>query len=268
MTSTTFASTIDEQDRAAYQANGAAVLRGVVAPEWLNRMRLAIDRMHSSDPAITIWPSRTDAEFSAFARCPLFGQIAAQLMGADEARFYYDQLFVKAPQSDSPTPLHQDLPYWPIEGDDVISIWIPFDRVEASSSVVQYVQGSHRWGKLYEPAPFRKGAPPPDSQGSAAYEVIDNPQAIIEREQILCWEMEPGDVLVHHPLVLHFARPNESRSSTRRAIALRYVGPKSQFVDRPGNFMRRSNKPSFYPSHPIITGAQITGDDYPLVWPA
>lgn len=254
------------EDREAYQTNGATVLRGVISQEWLTRMADAIDRIHAGRPDVTIWAARTDPDFAAFARYPLIGQIAAEMMGATQARFYYDQLFVKAAQSDSPTPLHQDLPYWPIEGEEIVSIWIPFDRVQAASSVVQYVKGSHRWGKMFEPAPFRRGMPRPASLGSAGYEVIDDPQAIIDREEILCWEMEPGDVLVHHPLVLHFAKANESKETQRRAIALRYVGTNSQFLDRPGNFTRRPDRPSFYPTHEIITGAPITGEDYPLAW--
>lgn len=254
-------------ERTAYERDGVIIMRSIVPSEWLDRMRQAIDRMHTAQPEVTIWASRVDVDFDAFARWQVLGQIAAEMMGADQARFFYDQLFVKAAQSDNPTPLHQDLPYWPIEGEDIISIWIPFDRVEASSSVVQYVQGSHRWGKLYEPAPFRKGVPRQAGLGSAGYEVIEDPQAIIDREHILCWEMEPGDVLIHHPLALHFAKANQSKTTQRRAIALRYVGPRAHFVDRAGNFMRRIDKPEFYPTHPIISGAPIIGDDYPLVYP-
>lgn len=253
-------------DRETYRRDGAIALRGVIPAAWIERMRSAIDRFHSANPQATIWMARMDEDFAALTRCPQVTEIAAELMEVPEVRFFYDQLFVRPAQSQTPTPLHQDLPYWPIEGADIISIWVPFDDVRAGNGVVQYVKGSQLWGKMYEPAPFTPGKARAADAGSAGYEVIEDPDALIEREQVLCWDLSPGDVLVHHPLTLHYALPNTSKAEHRRAVALRYVGPNSQFIDRPGNFMRRDPKPAGWPVHPILTGAPIVGPDYPLVW--
>jgi Phytanoyl-CoA dioxygenase (PhyH) len=114
---------------------------------------------------------------------------------------------------------------------------------------------------------FRKEVGPRAGRvGSAGYEQITDAAALVAANEVLSWELDPGDVLVHHPLTLHFATPNLSANENRRAIALRYVGPDSRFVDRPGNFMRSPNPPPFWPRGPIIAGAPIDGPDYPLVW--
>ena len=63
----------------------------------------------------------------------------------------YDQLFVKEPGSSERTPWHQDLPYWPVEGDQILSIWVPFDAATPDNGVVTYVKGSHLWGQKYRP---------------------------------------------------------------------------------------------------------------------
>lgn len=255
--------------RDAYSSDGAAVVRNVLPSEWVARMRAAIDRYDASDRWNTVWMSRRDAEFAAFVRSSGLAQVAAELMGVDEVRFLYDQLFVKLPKSDDPTPLHQDLPYWPVEGRDIISIWVPFDPVWAENSVVQYVKGSHLWGRMFEPASFVKGRERnAEETGSAGYEQIADPQALIDTHEVLCWELGPGDVLVHNPLTLHFSTPNRTEGAQRRAIALRYVGPDSRFLDRPGHFMKRAQLPAHFPQGPIATGTPLGGADYPTVWTA
>jgi hypothetical protein len=43
-------------------------------------------------------------------------EIAATLMGADEVRVFYDQVFVKEPNTVEMTDWHHDLPFWPMRG--------------------------------------------------------------------------------------------------------------------------------------------------------
>jgi len=74
------------------------------------------------------------------------------------------------PPTDEPaeeTPLHHDLPYWPVRGEQIISIWVLFDLATPESGAVTYVRGSHRWGKMYSPAAFgASGAPTPRTRAS------------------------------------------------------------------------------------------------------
>jgi ectoine hydroxylase-related dioxygenase (phytanoyl-CoA dioxygenase family) len=254
-------------ERAAYERDGAIVVRAALDRRWIERMRTAIARLIDTHPGVTLWMARVDPEFAAFAADAGLAQLAGELMSADRVNFFYDQMFVKQPRSSNPTPLHQDLPYWPVEGEQIISIWVPFDRVTRDNSVVQYVKGSHRWGRMFEPVSFSQENVPRDKRvGSAGYERIVDPDVVVKENEILSWELDPGDVLVHHPLTLHFATPNLTANENRRAIALRYVGPNSRFIDRPGNFMRTSNPSPFWPTGPIISGAAVDGPDYPLVW--
>ena len=53
--------------------------------------------------------------------------IAAQLSGSDKLNILYDQLFNIAPRSGDRTVRHQDLPYWPIRGIQVVSSWVAID---------------------------------------------------------------------------------------------------------------------------------------------
>lgn len=58
-------------------------------------------------------------------------------MGAATDRILTDP----SPGSMEYTPLHQDLPYWPIRGQQIISIWAGFDPVTEQAGAVQYIRG-------------------------------------------------------------------------------------------------------------------------------
>ena len=94
---------------------------------------------------INMWDE--DADFRSFAFESPAAEIAGTLMGSHEVRLFKDQLFIKEPGSlDAVTPWHHDLPYWCVDGDQICSIWLPLDAVDASNGAVEYVKGSHRWG--------------------------------------------------------------------------------------------------------------------------
>ena len=60
---------------------------------------------------------------------------------------------VKAPHNEAPTPWHHDVPYWPVEGDQVCSVWMPLDPINEQNRL-QFIRGSHRWGEKYIPTDF------------------------------------------------------------------------------------------------------------------
>ena len=97
---------------------------------------------------------RRDPDFNEYMRSSPLPRLAAEFMQVEELRFFYDQLLVKEPQTVEHTPLHQDLPYWPLRGSQIISIWAGFDPVTEEAGAVQYIKGSHKWGKFYSPATF------------------------------------------------------------------------------------------------------------------
>lgn len=52
---------------------------------------------------------------------------------------------VKDPSTPKKTPWHHDQSYYPIDGDQLCSIWIPVDEVDLQSSL-KFVKGSHKFG--------------------------------------------------------------------------------------------------------------------------
>ncbi len=266
-------------DRAAYERDGVVCLRRQFDEGWVERLRAAIERdIAAPGPNATnfaegstagtffgdmfMW--RHDADFRAAALHSPAAAIAARLMGASRADFFYDQLFVKEPGTAHPTPWHQDQPYWPVRGRQIASVWIALDRVDRSNGAVEFIAGSHDWGVDFRPKPFRKGHEAKFT--SSDLTPIPDIDADRSRYDIKSWEMEAGDCLVFQAMIVHGAPGNltgghSSPGTRRRGLALRYTGDDVRYDPRPGTFQ--------FPHTPdLAPGAAMTCELFPQAWPA
>lgn len=267
------ANSITQQDIDDFQRDGVVCLRGMFKPEWTDMLREAsLEAMESGagrtrEPKLepgkgrfysNVYLSDLDERFRLLRDASPASEIAAKLMGCDEVRYYYDQLFIKTPGTAAPTPWHNDLPFWPFRGNDLISIWIALTPVTAESSGVQYVAGSHRWNKM-----FRAVTPDydprfldPALEECPDYGSPDTPAA----GKVLSWDMQPGDILCHHPLTVHGAAGNKSATQTRVGLSIRYLGPDVQWDPRPHTMTLR--RP------PNVEPGQYPADDiaFPRTW--
>jgi ectoine hydroxylase-related dioxygenase (phytanoyl-CoA dioxygenase family) len=271
---------ISESWLADFAQDGAGVLRQVVPSGWIDRMRSAIDTALSGESPLAmnlapktagaffndlfLWRSHKD--FRAFVFESPLPQLAARILGATPVRLFYDQLFVMEPGGETGTPWHQDLPYWPIRGRGVISIWVPFDAVSPENGVVSYVRGSHRWEKLIRPTSPRLAAAGINDPASTSKEQKDfdpNDPTI----EYLKWNLEPGDVLVHDGLTVHGAPPNKTQNRRRRALAVRFVGPDIRYDPRPGTWIHDKKVREYLPLPTLAPGEPLDGELFPRVFP-
>lgn len=289
MTTTSLASglnrRITQDEISAYERDGAAVLRGVLDMAWVEHMREAIQRIldNPGEASLEYTPKgksgryygdlfvwRRDEDFAAFMSRSPMPEISAQLMGVDKVWFFYDQLLVKEPNTAEPTPWHQDGPYWPVRGEQVMSIWVPFDHATRETGVVTYVKGSHRWGKTFAPTSFSKDSGYSDQYAKMGLEPCPDIEAHRDEYDLLCETLAPGDVLVHHPLTLHYASGNSSPTGRRRGLALRYVGPDAVWDSRPGTFIHNPKVQALLPKFRLKDGDPLglQADVFPQVWPS
>jgi ectoine hydroxylase-related dioxygenase (phytanoyl-CoA dioxygenase family) len=254
---------VTQDDVEAFYRDGAICLRHIASNAMIDRMRTACDRIIAEEKRRTndqsprfhtklfLW--RTDEEFKSFAMDPSIVAIAADILKTKKVNLFADQLLVKEPGSAEPTPWHQDLPYWPLEGFQLCTIWMPLDPVSLESGAVQYIKGSHRWGKWFKPTSFI-------GEGYDGYPGIPIPDFDQERDQheFLHWDTEPGDCIIHHPLVVHGATGNMHANLSRRAIAPRYAGddviykplashPRPEITLRPGDPLDSAMFPVLWP---------------------
>ena len=153
----------------------------------------------------------------AFIRDSPAAAIAGELMGAATVRLFHDHVLVKEPGTQQRTPWHQDLPYYNVAGVQNVSLWLPVDPVPRASTL-ELVAGSHR-GPWYMPRTFLDGEAKwfPDGALAELPDIEGDP----ERHPVLAWELEPGDAVYFHMLMLHGA----GGAPGRRAPATGAVGP-------------------------------------------
>ncbi len=126
----------------AYERDGVIHARGVFPDRWVERMATAVDRTVANPTDygrqvsisqegfsgdLFLWKLLDD--FRDFVYASPAAQLAQQVLRSKRVNFFYDQLFVKPPGCHVPTPWHHDVTFWPIEGEQVCSIWMTLDSV-------------------------------------------------------------------------------------------------------------------------------------------
>ena len=210
---------------------------------------------------------RHDDDFRRFMSESPLPELASLIMQSERVFFFYDQLLVKEPGTNEETPWHHDLPYWPLRGRQIVSIWVPFDRATPETGAVQYVRGSHRWGKMFAPAAFGQGAGFANTFAETGLEPLPDLENEVEPEDLLVWSLDPGDVLIHDPLTLHYSRGNASAYTRRRGLALRFLGDDAVYDDRPGTFLKNPQMMALLPDLNLRDGDPVRGELFPQVWP-
>lgn len=251
---------ITAQDRETYARDGVVCLRNVFEPRWIAALREAIEEaLPPRDPHAPagrfvaakrhLWMGEN--AFADFVLRSQAAEIAGILMDSTTVRIFKDQLFVKEPGAEAPTPWHHDLPFWCVDGDRICSIWLPLDDVDAESGAVEFVRGSHRWGKLFRAD--RAAA------GSALLEPIPDIAALRPTLDIVQYDVAPGDCIAFHVRTIHGAPGNASQARRRRAYSTRWAGDDAVYFTRP------DSSTTALPTT-LRSGEPLAGEEFPLVW--
>ncbi len=216
------------------------------------------DRTRSSKGSFFLDTGIT-ARLNEFRRFSLRGpgpEIAAALLDSEKVNFFGDQIFVKEPGTRERTAFHQDATYFEIDGEQCCVLWVPVDPVTLDNGTMLYLRGSHRDGTLYQPNVFVAQTPLPGAQGKALPDI----EGHMSDYDIVHFDVEPGDVIVHHYRTVHGAGGNNSRYQVRRAASLRYCGDDIRFRSRP--WAPRQ----LHHTHSLRDGDVLSGSDFPVVW--
>jgi ectoine hydroxylase-related dioxygenase (phytanoyl-CoA dioxygenase family) len=184
-------------------------------------------------------------------------QVCAKLMDSEYINFWDDTTFVKTPNTTQRTAFHQDYTYFQITGKKCCIAWIPLDETTKENSTMQYVRGSHKWGKSFAPNVFISQTTIFDAEDQKLPDIEGNSDDF----DIVTVDAKPGDVIIHNVMTVHGSSGNLSHDKGRRAISFRYCGDDVRYFDRPGAL----EQPNIAVNLP--DGAPLYSKDYPLVWP-
>ena len=256
----------------AFRRDGAVCVRQLLSADEVALLREGIDAnlaapsprakvaSHPGDPGFFIedfcnW-QHNDAYRSVIFDSALPGA-AGLLCGSRTIRLYHDHMLTKEPGTRAPTPWHQDQPYYNIEGDLNVSMWIAVDPVRRHSTL-EFVAGSHR-GPWLMPRSFMDSQAKWFPEGS----LTDLPDIDAQRDQhrILGWEIEPGDVVCFHMLALH-ASGGVDGDRRQRVFSVRFIGDDVRHAPRAW-----TTSPEFPGlAERLPAGAAMDDPLFPLLW--
>ena len=215
-----------------FARDGATVIRAALSADEIARLTRGVEANLAEPSSLAAVASRADdpgrffEDFCNWQRIPEYEHIlresalpaiAAALMQSATARIYHDHLLVKEAGTQQPTPWHQDQPYYNVAGRQNVSFWIPVDPVPRATTL-EFLAGSHD-GTWYMPRTFMTKQAKWFPEGALAD--IPDMTCAENRERVIGWALEPGDLVAFHMLTLHAAPGSAKR---RRVFSARYLG--------------------------------------------
>ena len=255
---------VTQEDIDTYNRDGAVCLRNVLDQDWID-MLLPLARdviIDKKDVGLlpTIpgrYMARCIPEYRKFVFESPVAEVAGQVMQSKEIRFFFDEFFAKPPQSDAATLWHCDRMAFPVEGKMVPSLWIPLTPI-VKENCLEVLAGTQNddvpyW--LFSPN-ARKMIKPDDRVPHPEIESRRGEEGL----RFLQWEMDPGDILVVNPWVLHYSAGNPT-DDWRVAISQRVFGDDIRWAPRPDCLNIAGV--SF---DEMLDGEKPEGDLFPLLW--
>ncbi len=264
---------ITEDDIAAYQRDGVVCLRGMFDSEWIDHIAAAIaearerpgagaqDHTVAGEAAGFFSDLQMHLRVSAFVQLHRegpAGEIAGRLMGATRINLLHDGMWVKEPRASRATPWHHDQPFYCMEGDQMMVLWLSVDPVPRDVCL-EFIAGSHRWGRKFRPERINGGWYDGYGEGDGFEAPLDMSAESRRDYRALGWELSPGDCLAFHGMTLHGA-PGNATATPRRAISVVMVGDDATYVERP-----EETQPS-YDGCGLAAGDAIDNDYFWRMW--
>lgn len=235
---------ISASQRETYERDGVVLLPRALARADVDAALAAYEwSLANPGPGASKIKQRTDALFyqdlanpacvpayeTMLKASPLPGLIA-ELWGTPDVWFMYEQVFLKEGGESRRTPWHQDSSYLAVGGQDLAVAWITFDAQSKDDSL-EFVKGSHK-GTLYDGSRFDL-----DDETLPIYPGDQLPRLPdIEAHRgdydIVSFAVEPGDVVMFHPKMLHGGAATHG-GKRRRTLTLRFFGEQSVYETRP-----------------------------------
>jgi len=256
-----------------FSQKGAVVLKNAFSSKWLSLLAKGIEK-NKKDPgpyACQYTPENKEGDFyddycnwNRFDeyRDFLYNSPAAEIAGritkSEQIRIFHEHILVKEPKTSEHTPWHHDQPYYCVDGDQVCSIWLPLDPVPRKVGL-EFIAGSHAWGKMYMPKKFLTNEEYTYKPGS--FDSIPDIEANRDKYEILSWDLELGDCIVFHFKTLHGGPGNLSQRARRRAFSSRWIGDDAVFADRPGE-----TSPPFPELSSFKQGDPLDHPLFPVCW--
>ena len=233
--------------RNAFDADTIALLRDMAEENTRNPSPMAVDASREGTGRFFgdtfVWAHHPPLK--DFVHNSAAADMAGAVLQSNKVNVIFDQFLIKDPGTSTRTLWHHDQTYWPVAGHQVATMWIALDPVTNTTGAVEYIKGSHLWGQRFKAVSFK-------DQDLYKEDLPDVPDIDATRDQydFVQYEMQPGDLTIHHGLTLHGALGNTSLTQKRRAYIIRWAGDDATYYPRP-NLQPMLRDPGLNPGDPL-----------------
>lgn len=220
--------------REQYAKDGFTIKRNVIDRELVAEMSAHVDRLTRKFPDV---PGehmhhlimRNDPFWVRLCADPRLVDLAVAMapdfLGDGNVALFSSHYFVKQPRTGMKVLWHQDGSYWPLRPMNVVTLWVAVDPSNASNGCLRVVKGTH----TVDLATLKQDRSVKNVLGSATHSDGDI-ASLGWGSRIVDLELEPGDVSIHHPGIVHGSEANTS--DTRRCgLTIRYISTGTQCFD-------------------------------------
>ena len=246
---------LDKTDVARYREDGYLRPIPVIPAKEAAQLRAELEDIEDTWLAADLpHPLNTYKRVNSHCVIPMAHRVAADsrvldviegILGPD-ILIWSVEFFIKEPQTKSIVSMHQDLTYWGFGAvDQLLTAWIALSPATEASGCMNFVRGSHKNPILPHEDTYDK-----DNLLSRGQEI----QVDVAPEDKVPAELQPGQMSLHHGLMIHGSGPNVT-DDRRIAVAIRYCTPQiaqqvaqkdyailARGADRTGNFINFINK--------------------------
>lgn len=242
--------------RADYRRDGYAIVRGVLDPELVGEANRHVEWLLERHPDLEperlgYWLVPEDPFWVRLVGDPRLVDVAEAILGPNIALFAADYI-AKPPGKGQKVAWHQDAGYWPLDPMEVITLWVAYTVSNPANGCVRVIPGTQHLA-LQPRDPTQSDRPGEMLRG------MD--QNLIREEEAVEFVLAPGDVSVHHPLIIHGSNANTS-AVWRRGGTYQYI-PTTTRVTREGwpVFLLRGEDPdqnnAYHPKPRYVAGRHM-----------
>ena len=228
---------INDETRALFDRDGYVMFRNVLDSDLIKEASDHVDWLLQKHPELRGEQLHHnlmthDPFWVRLISDPRLLDIAQQFIGPDIALFA-SHYISKPPLTGQEVLWHQDGGYWPLEPMNVVTLWLAVDRADQENGCMRVIPGTHKL-ELFEML---------DASSKGAVLDRETPPEFVDESEAVDIVLDPGEVEVHHPNIIHGSHAN--RSPRRRCgLTIRYIPTSTKILTDsqwPSAFLLRGN---------------------------
>ncbi len=209
--------TLGQRQIAQYREQGWIAPIEVMSAAAAAGIAATLERAEAEHPTHLHATNRNNAHLAfpflaELATHPTIVGCVQQLVG-DDVSLWSTVLFIKEPDSAAFVSWHQDAHYMALEPDNFVTAWLALTPSTVENGCVSVLPGTHTTRSTH-------------TDTFADNNILTRGQQVlgVDETTAVHLELEPGQMSLHHPWLIHGSQPN--RSATRRVgIAMQsYLG--------------------------------------------